>query len=152
MNSCFRWQLLRTSLGIIQGIFVLMPCTGRDFPVSYGNHSVYSSTPSLSSTTKWNCCQSKPTGEQRQATRGAGRLPGLLVGPGPSVNGPEVRHMHWLDEVLGVPPDLYLIRKVKKSFVSYFPACIAISNISPSRDRLLQRPRDQLKKPTESLY
>jgi hypothetical protein len=34
------------------------------------------------------CCRSKPTGEQRQATRGAERLPGLLVGPGPSVNGP----------------------------------------------------------------
>jgi hypothetical protein len=34
------------------------------------------------------CCRSKPTGEQRQATRGAGRLPGLLVGPGPSVIGP----------------------------------------------------------------
>jgi hypothetical protein len=33
-------------------------------------------------------CRSKPTGEQRRATRGAGRLPGLLVGPGPSVNGP----------------------------------------------------------------
>jgi hypothetical protein len=31
--------------------------------------------------------RSKPTGEQRQAIRGAGRLPGLLVGPGPSVNG-----------------------------------------------------------------
>jgi hypothetical protein len=35
------------------------------------------------------CCRSKPTGEQRQATRGAGRLPGLLLGPGPSVNGPK---------------------------------------------------------------
>jgi hypothetical protein len=58
------------------------------------------------------CCRSKPTGEQRQATRGAGRLPGLLVGPGPSVNGPRVRHTPWLGEVLGVPPDLYLIRKV----------------------------------------
>jgi hypothetical protein len=34
------------------------------------------------------CCQSKPAGEQRQATRGAGRLPGLLVGLDPSVNGP----------------------------------------------------------------
>jgi hypothetical protein len=34
------------------------------------------------------CCRSKPTGEQRQATRGAERLQGLLVGPGPSVNGP----------------------------------------------------------------
>jgi hypothetical protein len=34
------------------------------------------------------CCRSKPTGEQRQVTRGAGRLPGLLVGPGASVNDP----------------------------------------------------------------
>jgi hypothetical protein len=34
------------------------------------------------------CCRSKPTGEQRQATREAGRLSGLLVGPGPSVNSP----------------------------------------------------------------
>jgi hypothetical protein len=34
-----------------------------------------------------NCCRSKSTGEQRQATRGAGRLPGLLVGPDPSING-----------------------------------------------------------------
>jgi hypothetical protein len=34
------------------------------------------------------CCRSKLAGEQRQATRGAGRLPGLLVGSGPSVNGP----------------------------------------------------------------
>jgi hypothetical protein len=58
------------------------------------------------------CCRSKPTGEQRQATRGAGRLPGLLVGPSPSVNGPRVQHTPWLGEVLGVPPDLYLIRKV----------------------------------------
>jgi hypothetical protein len=84
------------------------------------------------------CCRSKPTGEQRQATRGAGRLPGLLVGPGPSVNGPRVRHTPWLGEVLGVPPDLYLIRKVSKSFVSYLPACTDMLNISPSRDRLLQ--------------
>jgi hypothetical protein len=42
------------------------------------------------------CCRSKPTGEQRQATRGAGRLPGRLAGPGPSVNGPAIRHMPWL--------------------------------------------------------
>jgi hypothetical protein len=58
------------------------------------------------------CCRSKSTGEQRHATRGAGRLPGLLVGPGPSVNGPEVRHTPWLGEMLGMPPDLYLIRNV----------------------------------------
>jgi hypothetical protein len=58
------------------------------------------------------CCRSKPTGEQHQATRGAGRLPGLLVDPGPSVNSPEVRHTPWLGKMLDVPPDLYLIRKV----------------------------------------
>jgi hypothetical protein len=58
------------------------------------------------------CCRSKPTGEQRQATRGAGRLPALLVVPGPSVNGLEIQHTPWLGEVLGVPLDLYLIRKV----------------------------------------
>jgi hypothetical protein len=34
------------------------------------------------------CCRSKPTGEQWQATQGAGRLLGLLVGLGPLVNGP----------------------------------------------------------------
>jgi hypothetical protein len=32
------------------------------------------------------CCRLKPAGEQRRATQGAGRLPGLLVGPDPSVN------------------------------------------------------------------
>jgi hypothetical protein len=42
------------------------------------------------------CCQSKPTGEQRQATRGAGRLPELLVGPGPSINGPVIWRTPWL--------------------------------------------------------
>jgi hypothetical protein len=42
------------------------------------------------------CCRSKPTGEQRQATREAGRLPGRLVGPDPSVNGPAIWHTPWL--------------------------------------------------------
>jgi hypothetical protein len=42
------------------------------------------------------CCRLKPTGEQRQATRGAGRLPGLLVGPSPSVNGPAIWRTPWL--------------------------------------------------------
>jgi hypothetical protein len=50
------------------------------------------------------CCQSKPAGEQRQASRGAGRLSGWLVGPGPSVNGPRSRTRFDL-ESLGVPPD-----------------------------------------------
>jgi hypothetical protein len=34
-------------------------------------------------------CRSKPAGEQRQETRGARRLPELLGGLGPSVNGPK---------------------------------------------------------------
>jgi hypothetical protein len=34
------------------------------------------------------CCRSKLTDEQRQATREAGKLLGLLVGPDASVNGP----------------------------------------------------------------
>jgi hypothetical protein len=42
------------------------------------------------------CCRSKPAGEQLQATRGAGRLPGLLVGLGPSVNGPVIWRTPWL--------------------------------------------------------
>jgi hypothetical protein len=50
------------------------------------------------------CCQSKPTGEQRHATLGAGRLPGLLVGPGPAVNGPRSGTRPGLKS-LGVPPE-----------------------------------------------
>jgi hypothetical protein len=42
------------------------------------------------------CCRSIPAGGLRQATRGAGRLPGRLVGPGPSVNGPVIRRAPWL--------------------------------------------------------
>jgi hypothetical protein len=50
------------------------------------------------------CCRSKPAGEQWQATRRAGRLPELLVGPSPLVNGPRsgtrpgfevARHATW---------------------------------------------------------
>jgi hypothetical protein len=43
------------------------------------------------------CCRSKPAGEQWQATRGAGRLPGWLVGLGPSVNGPVIWRTPWLE-------------------------------------------------------
>jgi hypothetical protein len=50
------------------------------------------------------CCRLKPAGEQRQPTRGAGRLPGLLVGPDPSVNGPRSSTHPGL-ESLGMPPD-----------------------------------------------
>src|SRR4051812_33408744 len=62
------------------------------------------------------CCLPKPTGEQRRATRRAGRLPGLLVGPGPSDNGPQLRHARVLVLLQGVPPDLYLVRKVMDCF------------------------------------
>jgi hypothetical protein len=47
------------------------------------------------------CCQSKPAGEQRQPTRGARRLPGLLVGPDPSINGPKS----------GTRPDVWVARR-----------------------------------------
>ena len=61
------------------------------------------------------CCLPKPTGEQRRATRRAGRLPGLLVGPGPSGNGPQCSGTH-PDGRKGMPPDLYLVRKVLDCF------------------------------------
>jgi hypothetical protein len=49
------------------------------------------------------CCWSKPTGEQRQATRGAGSIPGLLVGPRSMTRDPAHAPASGL---LGVPPDL----------------------------------------------
>jgi hypothetical protein len=51
------------------------------------------------------CCRSKPAGEQRQATRGAGRLSGLLVGPVPRSTARDPAHV-LASELLGVPPDL----------------------------------------------
>jgi hypothetical protein len=42
------------SFGIMQGISIPMPCTGRVFPVSYGNHLGYSSTLSPDSMMEWN--------------------------------------------------------------------------------------------------
>jgi hypothetical protein len=41
------------SFGIMQGISIPMPCTGRVFPISYRNHLGYSSTPSPQSMMEW---------------------------------------------------------------------------------------------------
>jgi hypothetical protein len=82
------------------------------------------------------CCPSKPTAEQRQATRGAGRLLGLLVGPGPSVNGlgSGTRPGVW---VARRAPDLVPDQEgVEVIYVSFLHAQTRV-NISPSRDRLI---------------
>jgi hypothetical protein len=82
------------------------------------------------------CCRSKPTGEQRQATRGAGRRPGLLVGPGPSVNSPGPAQ-DLVSKLLGVPPDLVPDQEsVEVILVSFLHAQTCL-NISSSRDRLI---------------
>jgi hypothetical protein len=36
LNFYFGWQLLQTSFGIMQGISIPMPCTGRVFPSLMG--------------------------------------------------------------------------------------------------------------------
>ncbi|KAK1661333.1 hypothetical protein QYE76_049492 [Lolium multiflorum] len=52
------------------------------------------------------CCLPKPTGEQRRATRRAGRLPNRRVAPW-SLDGPQNSHTSRCCK--GVPPDLYLV-------------------------------------------
>jgi hypothetical protein len=51
------------------------------------------------------CCRLKPIGKQRQATQGAGRLPGLLVAPVPRSMARDPAHV-LASGSLGVPPDL----------------------------------------------
>src|SRR3954470_5806516 len=67
------------------------------------------------------CCLPKPTGEQRRATRRAGKSLGRLgswfLGQRPAI----FRHDPCVLVLAGVPPDLYLIRKVMDCFKS-FPA------------------------------
>jgi hypothetical protein len=85
-------------------------------------------------TTPSGCCRSKPTSEQRQATQGAGRLVGLLVGPGPSVKARDPAHV-LVSGLLGVLPDHVPDEKVL--YVSFLHAQTRI-NISSSRDRLIE--------------
>jgi hypothetical protein len=84
--------------------FLCLPCRRSDLDHAAG-WGMLPTRPSLC----WHrplgvCCRSKPTDKQRQATQGAGRLPGLLVGPGPSVNGSRSGTRPCL-ESLGVPSD-----------------------------------------------
>jgi hypothetical protein len=82
------------------------------------------------------CCPSKPTGEQRQATRGAGRLLELLVALVPPSTAQDPAH-DLASGLLGVPPDLVPDQEgVEVIYVNFLHAQTRL-NISPSSDRLI---------------
>jgi hypothetical protein len=73
--------------------------------------------------------------EQRQATRGAGRLPGLLVGPGPSVNGPGFGTQPGLRKLLLSPSARFHPRVVPYYFPSWSQSrCRCLPSVPPLRE------------------
>ena len=71
-----------------------------------------------------------------------GGFPKLLVGPGSPVNGPKLSPGTRPGEK-GVPPDLYLVRKVFVCFRG-FPAMINMQTLNSSPDRLPGCPVNRL--------